>query len=195
MEFLKELFGTEALTYDQLAARVSEKKLKLADLSGGAYVGKEKFETLMTEKNGLKEMLETANQKLAGYDPDWKQKAEQAKREAEEKVLALQRGQAVREQSAGLRFSSESAKRAFLSDVEAKGLPLQDGKLLGFDDFVKAYRDSDPAAFAPEEKPPAVTASATGIPAAGTERFSGKLLSFLGRFDTIKGRKGERKRG
>ena len=39
MEFLKELFGTEALTYGQLAEKVTAKKMKLADLSTGAYVG------------------------------------------------------------------------------------------------------------------------------------------------------------
>ena len=48
MEFLKDLFGAEALTYDQLAAKVAEKKMKLADISTGAYVGKEKFESLPT---------------------------------------------------------------------------------------------------------------------------------------------------
>ena len=36
MEFLKELFGTEALTFDQFAAKVNEHKMKLADISGGA---------------------------------------------------------------------------------------------------------------------------------------------------------------
>ena len=83
MEFLKELFGEEPLTYDQLAAKVAEKKMKLADISGGAYVGKYKFDTLLTEKNGLQERLDEANGKLSGYDPEWKAKAEQAQAEAE----------------------------------------------------------------------------------------------------------------
>ena len=39
---LTELFGSEALTYDQFAQRCAEHKAKFADLSGGAYVGKEK---------------------------------------------------------------------------------------------------------------------------------------------------------
>ena len=47
MEFLKELFGNESLTYEQLAAKVAEKKMKLADLSTGAYVGKDKYETCL----------------------------------------------------------------------------------------------------------------------------------------------------
>ena len=79
MEFLKEIFGDGALTYDQLAAKVAEKKMKLADLSTGGYVGKEKFEALNTEKSGLETRLNEANKKLEGYDPEWKTKAEQSK--------------------------------------------------------------------------------------------------------------------
>lgn len=35
-----------------------------------------------------------------------------------------------------------------MSDLEAANLPLQDEKLLGFEDFVKQYREADPGAFA-----------------------------------------------
>ena len=51
---LTELFGGEALTYDQFAQRCAEHKAKFADLSGGAYVGKEKYDTLAAERDGLK---------------------------------------------------------------------------------------------------------------------------------------------
>ena len=43
MDFLKELFGEEALTFEQLSKKVSEKGLKLADLSTGNYVAKKKY--------------------------------------------------------------------------------------------------------------------------------------------------------
>ena len=170
MEFLKEIFGDGALTYDQLAAKVAEKKMKLADLSTGGYVGKEKFEALNTEKSGLETRLNEANKKLEGYDPEWKTKAEQAKAAADEQVQAVQRSFAMKEQAANLKFSSESAKRAFIADLEAKKLPIQDGKVLGFDDFAKSYRERDPGAFLPDEKPPRFSGSATGPAAAGTKK-------------------------
>lgn len=170
MEFLKEIFGDGALTYDQLAAKVAEKKMKLADLSTGGYVGKEKFEALNTEKSGLETRLNEANKKLEGYDPEWKTKAEQAKAAADEQVQAVQRSFAMKEQAANLKFSSESAKRAFITDLEAKKLPIQDGKVLGFDDFAKSYRERDPGAFLPDEKPPRFSGSATGPAAAGTKK-------------------------
>ena len=170
MEFLKELFGTEALTYDQLAEKVTAKKMKLADLSTGAYVGKEKFEALSVEKEGLATRLSEASTKLEGYDPGWKDKAAQAQTEADRRVAALQREYAVKDQAAALKFSSESARKAFVADLAAKELPMQDGKLLGFDDFVKSYKESDPAAFAVDEKPPKVMDTATGVPAAGSAK-------------------------
>lgn len=45
MEFLKELFAEKALTFDELSKAANEKGLKLADLSGGAYVSKTKYDT------------------------------------------------------------------------------------------------------------------------------------------------------
>ena len=129
MEFLKELFGNESLTYEQLAAKVAEKKMKLADLSTGAYVGKDKYETLTADRDGLKQRLEEANGKLEGYDPEWKTKAEQAQTEADAKVNKIRRGYLLKEAAGGIKFSSESAKKAFLSDLEAAELPVQEDKV------------------------------------------------------------------
>ena len=56
--------------------------MKLADLSGGGYVGKEKFDALNAEKDSLQKLLDEANSKLEGYDPQWKEKAENAQKEA-----------------------------------------------------------------------------------------------------------------
>ena len=72
--------------------------------------------------------------------------------------------------TAGLHFTSASAKKAFMADLSAKNLPLQGDSLLGFDDFVKTYRENDPGAFAADTKPARIVASATGTPAAATSR-------------------------
>ena len=163
MEFLKELFGTEALTFDQFAAKVNEHKMKLADISGGAYVGKDKFDTLTTERNTLQTRLDEANGKLEGYDPEWKAKAQTAKENADAEIAKVKRGYLVRDSTAGLKFSSESAKKAFIAELEQKNLPVQDEKLLGLDDFVKQYRENDPGAFASEEKPPVFSGPTPGL--------------------------------
>ena len=168
MEFLKEIYGDQSLTYDQLAEKVGAKKMKLADLSGGAYVGKDKFETLQTDRDNLKKMLAEANAKLEGFDPEWKTKADQAQADADAKVAKIKRDYLYRDKVSGIKFSSESAKKAFLTDLESKSLPVQDDQVLGFDEFVKSYKDADPNAFAPEKAVPTVTIPGKGTAPQGT---------------------------
>ena len=66
---------------------------------------------------------------------------------------------AIREKTNGLQFTSNSAKKAFLSDALAKNLTMDNGNILGFDDFVSAYKEQDAGAFVvetttEEPKPP-----------------------------------------
>ena len=144
----------------------------------GADIEKHKqtVATLTAERDDLKGRLEEANGKLSGYDPEWKAKAEQAQKDAEAKVAALERRQLLARQTAGLKFSSESARKAFLADLEAKGLPAQEGKLLGFEEFVKDYQAADPGAFAPEIQPPEIVRPAgSAAPADLTKETFAKM--------------------
>jgi len=61
-----------------------------------------------------------------------------------------------------LKFSSKAAERDFIASVKEKKLELKDGELTGLDDFIKAQRESDPEAFAPEKEPPRFIASGSG---------------------------------
>lgn len=130
----------------------------------------EKIGTLTTELAAARQSLSQANEKLTGYDPDWQQKMADAEKTAAEQLRQVQSGYAAERAAAGLRFSSASAKKAFMADLAAKNLPLQDGRLLGFDDFAKAYRSDDPGAFAPDGPVPTITAAAPGVPAQPTDR-------------------------
>ena len=125
--------------------------------------------TLTAERDTARTSLADANKKLEGYDPEWKAKAAQAQQQADQKVAELKAGYAADSAASGLKFTSDSAKKAFLSDLKAKNLPLQDdGTLLGFDDYVASYKKTDPGAFAPEGGLPRVSSSATGTPAGPT---------------------------
>lgn len=125
--------------------------------------------TLTAERDTARTSLADANKKLEGYDPEWKTKADQAQQQADQKVAELKAGYAADSAASGLKFTSDSAKKAFLSDLKAKNLPLQDdGTLLGFDDYVASYKKTDPGAFAPEGGLPRVSSSATGTPAGPT---------------------------
>lgn len=140
--------------------------------------------TLTAERDTARTSLGEANKKLEGYDPDWKQKAADAQQQAEQQIAGIKAQYAAASAADALHFTSESAKKAFLSDLAAKKLPLQDdGKLLGFDDFVKSYKESDPGAFAPDGGLPRVAASAAGQPAAPTtkEQANAALRAAFGR--------------
>lgn len=127
--------------------------------------------TLTAERDTARTSLADANKKLEGYDPEWKAKAAQAQQQADKQVAELKAGYAADSAASGLKFTSDSAKKAFLSDLKAKKLPLQDdGTLLGFDDYVKSYKQTDPGAFAPEGGLPRVSGSATGTPATPTTK-------------------------
>ena len=112
--------------------------------------------TLKAEKTTLTEQLSTANSKLEGYDPEWKAKAEQ--------VAALEKGYALERKASGLKFSSESARKAFIAEAKAQNFAMKDGEILGFDDYVKTFKAADPSAILPDGGVARFSASATGAP-------------------------------
>lgn len=196
MDFLKELFGTEALTYEQLAAKVAEKKWNVVDISGGAYVSRAKFDdrtrTLEEQVNDLKNQITqrdtdtaalkeqlTAAQGDAGKLTALQQSLVdlQAKYEADNKAwadkLATQTYTSlVREKANTLSFTSPAAKRDFISQLTAKALSVEGDTILGGDDFVTKYKEENPGALV-EEKPadqnpePQIVAPAGGKPKPG----------------------------
>ena len=91
--FLKPLFGADgskAVTYDQFTEALdAQKEIKIGNLADGSYVAKGKFDAVVTERDTLKSGKEEADKKLAGYDPEWKTKAEAAQAEADAKVNAI----------------------------------------------------------------------------------------------------------
>lgn len=129
---------------------------------------KQQVATLTTERDTARTNLGEANKKLEGYDPEWRSKAEKAENDAKAQVAELQHDFAAQNAVSGVKFSSESAKKAFLSDLKAKNLPVQEGKLLGFDDYLANYKKTDPGAFAPDGGLPRMAAGTSGQPATQT---------------------------
>lgn len=62
----------------------------------------------------------------------------------------------------GLKFSSKSAERAFTAALKEKNLELKDGELTGLDDFIKAQKEADPEAFAPDKPAPRIVSGMGG---------------------------------
>ena len=95
MEFegLKQFFGEDgatAITYEQLSKGIAEKGIKLADLSLGGYVAKDKFDEQIRKFNDFKAKNDVS--KYADYDTIKAEldalKAEKADNELIEKLSA-----------------------------------------------------------------------------------------------------------
>ena len=78
MEFLKDLFGGQALTFDQLQTAAQGKGFEVVNAAGGAYVPKADADNLRSQVSTLTGQLGEANKKLEGFDPEWKTKADAA---------------------------------------------------------------------------------------------------------------------
>lgn len=123
-----------------------------------------KIQKAETERDAWKQKAETAEETLKGFEgkdfeqitkdrDEWKQKAEQAEKDFKEKMEKRDYSDAIKELTKDVKFSSNSAKKAFLADLEASPLQMRDGKILGFDDYLKNYQETDADAFVKDENP------------------------------------------
>lgn len=71
----------------------------------------------------------------------------------EQELGALRYGYAARAAAQKLRFSSKSAEQAYLAALTERALPLEDGALVGLEDFNEAFERADPGALRPPEPP------------------------------------------
>ena len=172
-EDIKKLFPDA--TDDQI-----DQIMNLHSADVGAH--KQSVTALTTERDQLKTQLAEANKQIQSYKDmdieavkksaaDWEAKHAADTKALQDKLDAATYGFGVERAVAGLKFSSTAAKNQFVSDLTAKKLPLQEGKLLGLDDYVKSYKEQDPGAFVPEndDKTPVAVKGGGGGPTLGSD--------------------------
>ena len=174
---VKELFDkaeNNTLTWEQFQSAMGE--AKFVDLTEGNYVSKQKYEdelaqrdTQITDLNGkittrdtdlatLRQTLEDAgdlealkqaSKDLADlqkqYDKETKQYQAQLSKQAYEF--------AVKDFANGKDFTSNAAKRDFIQSMLAKNLSIEDGRIIGAEDFVQIYAKDNADAFAKKQEP------------------------------------------
>lgn len=171
---LKELFDQAEdgkLSYDEFMEMADAGEAKFVDLSEGNYVSKQKYEdelearvkeietlngTISTRDTDLAELqkqLEAAGtdaQSLADlssqfetlkgkYDNEVKSYKDQLRKQAYEF--------AVKERASGKTFSSDAARRDYISQLVAKDFKMEDGRIIGADDFDAIYAQNNADAF------------------------------------------------
>lgn len=107
-------------------------------------------EQLTAANNQIKEFQSMNIDEIKASAAAWQEKYAASEKAWNEKLAGLKYEAAAKDAIADIKFSSNSAKRAFLIDLQAKKLPLENDKLTGFSDFLNSYKESDPDAFAPE---------------------------------------------
>lgn len=141
MEFLKDLF-TEALDWDAFSKAVSEKKMKLADLSSGTYVERDKFDKVNRELADKKKDFDTLNrdfeelkQKGASAE-DYKTKFEQLQADVAEREKAEREAKEKAEREANIASRYEAAA------VGKDGKPLEWSHEAVKADYLRKFTDA-----------------------------------------------------
>lgn len=175
MDFLKALFeGIEggALTYEQFASAAKASGIKLADLSKGEYVAKKKYEddlsgkdsviadlnatidTRNTDLKSLQEKLDKAGtdstqiESLSGELEKLRKDYDKATKDYNSKLQAQAYEFAVKDFASNQSFSSNAAKRDFINSMLAKKLPMENGNIMGANDYMAEYAKENGDAFA-----------------------------------------------
>lgn len=178
---IKELFESAeggTLDYETFEKLVSEKGAKFVDVSGGAYVSKNKYEAELAGRdsqiNDLNDTIKSRDKDLknlnaqlqeAGTDSEkltelqaqfgnlqsqYKKDTDAYKARLESQAYEF----AVKEFAGTKKFSSKAAKRDFISSMIGKGLKMDKGTILGAEDFVNSYSVENSDAFVVENPEP-----------------------------------------
>lgn len=145
----------------------AEKKENLTKKVAENYITKAEHEKKLgkveTDRDTWKEKAETAETTLKGFEgvdldtmqrelSDWKKKAEDAEKDAQAKLYERDFADALKTEFEGIKFSSEAAKRAIMTEVKDAGLKLKDGKILGLNDLIAQMKEKDASAFVDDEQ-------------------------------------------
>lgn len=146
-----EELKAQGLTEEQISFVMAENGKDLKKLQ-------KENDNLSADRDTWKEKAEAAEATLKGFEgvdletmqreiSDWKQKATEAEKKAQEQLYARDFSDALKTEFEGIKFSSEAAKRAIMAEVKEAGLKLKDGKILGLNDLLSQMKEKDASAF------------------------------------------------
>lgn len=180
MEFLKQILGDDL--YSQVESKVNSynsdeknknNQVKIVNLSEGNYVGKDKFEAKETEVSNLNTQLSEANKQIEAFKEmdiesikksaeDYKQKFEQAQKEADTRIKEMQYDSDLTDYMKTLKINDDVHAENLKKMIKEKKLPFENGKLIGGDDVVNMYKEKYPSIFKAEEDIPNISAPTPG---------------------------------
>jgi len=155
-EQANKVFALNGQDVEREKAKTTAAKAALTEAQGQLTAAQTELEGLKTAGGDIATVRQQLTELQAKYDTDTK--ALQGQLADRDYGDAISRAIAGR----GLKFSSKSAERAFTAALREQKLALKDGELTGLDDFIKAQREADPEAFAPDKAPPRIVTRNSG---------------------------------
>lgn len=117
------------------------------------------IETRDTDLANLQKQLEDAgqdatklaelNNQITGMQTKYEEEVQSYQNQLKQQAYEF----AVKEYASTKNFTSQAAKRDFVRAMIAKGLQMEDGKILGRDDFAEAYFSENADTLVPEKAP------------------------------------------
>ena len=120
------------------------------------------YEKVESDRDKWKGQAETAEETLKRFDgvdletmqaelDTWKQKAETAENDYKQNIYDRDFSDALKTEMESIKFSSEAAKKAVMTEIKESGLKLKDGKILGLSDLIGQIKERDASAFVDEQ--------------------------------------------
>lgn len=154
MDKLKAIFGTEALTWEQLEEKLKDNKdVKLANLAAGSHIAKGKYDDVVTELKTANETIEGLKETVSKFDgvdldglkksvTDWENKYNTD-------VAALKKDSAIDMALVAAKVKNPKIAKAAL---DMSVIKLDGDKLLGLTEQLDTLKESDGYLFDTEQK-------------------------------------------
>lgn len=164
MEKLKALFGTDALTFEQLEERLKDnKEIKLANLASGDYVGKKKFDETESALAAANETIKGLRETVSKFDGVDVEGLKKSVTDWETKYNTDVEAARVDSLLTDALYEARAKNPRMLKKMLDMSVIKRDGeKLLGVTEQIETLKKSDAYAFDLEEEPKSGATVTTG---------------------------------
>ena len=161
IEVLKDHLSEE--TYSAVAEELKDKEIKLADLSGGEYVSKSKYDALETQLNNTQTLLTDTSSKLEaalkneGDNEALKQEIENIKNTNQNEVANITAQYEAKLKNAAVMAELTKAgandPKDILPHLNMEAITVSDNGIVGLTDQLEPIKTAKPYLFKGETKP------------------------------------------
>ena len=154
MEKLKALFGTEALTWEQLEEKLKDnKEVKLANLAAGSHISKGKYDDVVAELGTANDTIKGLRETVAKFDGVDVEKLKKDASDWENKyntdIAAVKLDSAVH---TGLVEAGAINPKVAKAALDMSVIKLDGENVLGLKEQIDSLKESDAYLFKAEQK-------------------------------------------